>query len=280
MWIASGLLLDGAVIALGIAYGLGLLRRKTKARDRPSRWIWQALAFALGWLALAAALLSPLAPLTEISFAAHMAQHVLLLMIAPPLLILGKPLAPLMNALPSPWRRPLGYWFFSPLLRSPLHLLTRMPIAITVHSIAIWLWHAPLTYQAALTNEFIHYLEHLSLFGSALLFWWSIINSGRQGYFRYGSGVVALFLMALHTKLLGVLIALAPDPLYITYATSVSPWGLSALEDQQWAGLIMLLPCGFTYLFTGLILMAAWLTTAERQREPTPQPGITTRHWH
>lgn len=262
------LLLSIVVIALAYGYGHALLRRRRHKRG--GSLIWQALAFALSWLALVAVLLSPLDSLAEISFAAHMAQHVVLLVIAPPLMVLGKPFAPLIAALPPAWRRPLGTQILRRLSRRPWRLLTWLPVAASLHSIVIWLWHVPLAFQAALENEFVHAIEHLSLLGSALLFWWSVIHAGRRGYSRYGSGILSLFLVAMHTKLLGALIAFAPAPLYAAYANSSSPWGLSALEDQQLAGLIMLLPCEIIYLLTGLTLMAAWLTTIKPYRGLPP----------
>lgn len=263
------LVLSSVIVALAYGYGHALLRQNRKRKR--DRLIWQMLAFTLGWLALAVALFSSLDSLAGISFAAHMAQHVVLLIIAPPLIVLGKPLAPLILALPPAWRRPLGAQIFKRLSRPPWRLLARLPIAASVHSIVVWLWHVPLAFQAALENEFMHAVEHFSLFGSALLFWWGVIHSGRRGYSRYGSGILSLFLVAMHTKLLGVLIAFAPAPLYTAYAAGASPWGLSTLEDQQLAGLIMLLPCEIVYLLAGLTLMAAWLTTTEPYQGRLPR---------
>lgn len=252
------------MVISALVYALGVARLWPRITHRGSLHTWRILAFALGWLSLALALLSPLDTLADISFAAHMAQHVILAVIAPPLLILGRPIGPFMFAFPCAWRRPLGQRFFTGLPRTLWRTFTKMPVAASVHGIVVWLWHLPFTYEAALANNAVHHLEHFSLLGSALLFWWSVIYSGRQGRLGYGSGVIGLFLTAMHMKLLGILIALAPVPLYPSYAVSTSPWGLSVLEDQQLAGLIMLLPCGATYLVVGLVLMATWLAAAGR----------------
>lgn len=264
-------LMPMAITAL--AYVLGLARLRHRTTHQGSLPTWRILVFVLGWLGLALVLLSPLDILADISFAAHMAQHVVLVVIAPPLLILGRPIAPFMSALPSAWRRPFGQRLLTGLPRRLWRTFTKMPIAASIHGMAVWFWHLPFAYEAALASNAIHNAEHFSLFGGALLFWWSVIYSGRQGPLRYGSGVVGLFLTAMHMKLLGILIILAPVPLYPTYATGTSPWGLSALEDQQLAGLIMLLPCGAAYLVVGLVLMGTWLSRADRNTRMAANPS-------
>jgi putative membrane protein len=100
------------------------------------------------------------------------------------------------------------------------------------------------------------------MLGTGVLFWWSALDARRRAPLGYGAGVAALFLTMLHTGLLGILITLAPVPLYASYAAAASPWGLSPLEDQQLAGIVMLLPGGLAYLGGGLALLSAWLSSA------------------
>jgi cytochrome c oxidase assembly factor CtaG len=114
------------------------------------------------------------------------------------------------------------------------------------------------------------------MFGTAVVFWWSAFGAGRRAMLGFGAGVGALFLTMLHTGLLGILITLAPAPLYPSYAAA-TPWlGLGPLEDQQLAGIVMLIPGGLAYLAGGLALLAAWLAAAEARTSagPVPPTGI------
>jgi cytochrome c oxidase assembly factor CtaG len=115
------------------------------------------------------------------------------------------------------------------------------------------------------------------MFGTAVVFWWSALGAARRAMLGYGAGAGALFLTMLHTGLLGILITLAPAPLYASYAVR-TPWAaLGPPEDQQLAGMIMLIPGGLAYLAGGLGLLAAWLAAAEAR---TPAGGRAAADWH
>jgi putative membrane protein len=225
---------------------------------------WQAACFALGWLALAAALVSPLDALGGVLFSAHMAQHEVLILVAAPLLVLGRPLAPFLWALPRESRERAARWTQAPAVAAVWRFLTA-PLAVwTIHGIALWVWHLPSLYQATLDDDFVHALQHLSFFGSAALFWWSLIH-GRFGRLGYGAAVLYVFTTSLHSGVLGALLTFAPRLWYPIYEARTSQWGLSALEDQQLAGLIMWVPAGAVFILLGLALFAAWLGEAERR---------------
>jgi len=256
-----GIVLPLALAAGLYARGLRALWRQAGAGHGIRRW--QAAAFAAGWLVLAIALVSPLHELGETLFSAHMAQHELLMAVAAPLLVLGRPLLPFLWGLPMAWRRDAGHWTSRPAMRSAWHALTLPSIAWTVHALAIWVWHAPRLYDAAVTSDVVHALQHASFLGSALLFWWALIH-GRNGRLRYGASVLYVFTTALHTTALGAVLSLASQPLYPAYAATAA-WGLTPLEDQQLAGLIMWVPAGIAYLVAALALMAEWLREAERR---------------
>lgn len=225
---------------------------------------WEAVCFALGWLALAVALVSPLDALGGVLFSAHMAQHEVLILIAAPLLVLGRPLAPFLWALPREGRERAGRWTQEPAVAAAWRFLTA-PLAVwVIHGVALWVWHLPVLYQATLDDDFIHALQHLSFFGSAALFWWSLIH-GRFGRLGYGAAVLYVFTTSMHSGVLGALLTFAPHLWYPIYAARTSPWGLSALEDQQLAGLIMWVPAGVVFILLGLALFAAWLGEAERR---------------
>jgi putative membrane protein len=256
----------GVVVPLALAawlYARGVRALWRQAGTGHGVRRWQAGSFAAGWLVLAAALISPLDALGEVLFSAHMAQHELLMAVAAPLLVLGRPVIPFLGGLPVGWRRAAGRWVSTPPVGSTWHALTLPSVAWVLHAVAIWAWHAPALYDATLTSDAVHALQHASFLGSALLFWWALIH-GRHGRLRYGASVLYIFTTALHTTALGAVLSLAPRPLYPAYGATAA-WGLTALEDQQLAGLIMWVPAGIAYLIASLALMAEWLRESERR---------------
>lgn len=221
----------------------------------------QAAWFWLGWLALAVALLSPLHRLGEALFSAHMAQHEFLMLLAAPMLVLSRPLIPILWGLPIQWRRALGQWSKKALVTRSWLAITRPAVAWFVHAAALWLWHAPQLFQATLSSDWIHSAQHISFLGSALLFWWSLFYAhGRAGY---GSSVLYIFTTAVHTSILGALLTFAGAAWYPAYAATTATWGLSPLEDQQIGGLIMWIPAGVVYLGAGLWLLALCLRESD-----------------
>jgi putative membrane protein len=131
-------------------------------------------------------------------------------------------------------------------------------VAWALHGGALWLWHAPPLFEAALESEAVHYLQHLTLLVSALLFWASLLPRRADTRSRIVA-VFSLFTTSIHTTLLGALLTLSPTIWYARYAGVEASGGLSALEDQQLAGLIMWVPFGVVYLAAALALLAAVL---------------------
>jgi len=225
----------------------------------------QKTCFWLGWLSLALALVSPLHPMGEVLFSAHMVQHEILMLVAAPLLVLSRPLVTFLWAVPFSWRRALGRLSKTGLIRKPWLWLTAPLVAWSVHALAIWIWHAPILFEASVRNDAVHTAQHLSFFLSALLFWWTLLYA--HGRRAYGSGVLYIFTTALHTGVLGALLTFAPRLWYPIYANTTRAWGLSPLEDQQLGGLIMWVPASLVYLATGLALFAAWMKESDSLRE-------------
>jgi putative membrane protein len=282
-WTWDPLVLSLLAFAGGL-YALGLARLWRRAGVGEGIRRWEAVCFALGWLGLFAALVSPLDTLGGILFSAHMAQHEVLILIAAPLLVLGRPLIPFLWALPLEDRERAGQWARSPGFSRFWRSLTAPLSVWTIHGVSLWLWHLPDLYQATLRNDFVHALQHLSFFGSAALFWWALIH-GRFGRLGYGVAVLWVFTTSMHSGVLGALLTFAPRLWYPIYEARTSEWGLSALEDQQLAGLIMWVPAGFVFVILGLGLFAAWLGEAERRvahtRSETLFRGLqggTTKH--
>jgi putative membrane protein len=253
------LLLSGWLYARGVR----ALWRNAGAGHGVGRW--EVAAFAAGWATLALSLVSPLHQLGGVLFSAHMAQHELLMVVAAPLLVLGRPVIPFVWALPFSWRRLLGGWSASSPVSTTWTLLTLPSVAWALHALAIWLWHAPSFYQATLSSEAVHTVQHLSFVGTALLFWWAVLH-GVGSRLARPSAVIYLFTTAAHTSLLGALLTFSPRLWYPLYDSTTIPWGLTSLEDQQLAGVIMWVPAGVSYLLAALALAATWL------REPAARP--------
>jgi cytochrome c oxidase assembly factor CtaG len=253
------------LIALSaILYAVGVARLWRRAGVGQGIRRWQAACFAGGLLSLVVALVSPVDALGEILFSAHMAQHELLILVAAPLMVLGRPLAPFLWALPKTAREVAGEWSQEPAFAACWRFLTAPLAVFVIHGLALWIWHLPSLYQATLGDDFVHALQHLSFFLSASLFWWSLIH-GRFGRFGYGAAVVYVFFTSMHSGVLGALLTFAPRLWYPIYQARTSRWGLSPLEDQQLAGLIMWIPAGVLFIFLGLGLFAAWLGESERR---------------
>lgn len=236
----------------------------------------QAAASAGALLALVIALVSPLDALAAALFSAHMVQHLLLILVAAPLLVVSEPLLPFLWTVNKERRRQIGRWWRQArAIRAGLGVLTRPLVAWGFHVAVLWAWHAPKLYEAALGAPPLHALEHATLLGSAVLFWWAIFRTGKRATAGYGAGVLYVFATALQGGVLGALITFASTPWYRPYSGSTAGWGFSALEDQQLAGLIMWVLGGIVYLLIALVLFAAWLGSAARQVQRREEQG-----WH
>lgn len=251
----------GAVIPLVLAACL------YAAGARSSRGVTrrQSVCFWSGIGTLAFALISPLHPLGEALFSAHMTQHEVLMLLAAPLLVLSRPLVPFLWGMPPRWRRAVGQWAKAPPVQKTWRSLTRPFTASWIHAAALWSWHAPILFQATLRDEWVHTAQHLSFFLSALLFWWSLFYT--RAPIGHGRSVFYVFITAVHTGILGALLAFSPIVLYPAYSATAPLWGLTPLQDQQIGGLIMWVPAGVVYLAVGLTLLAVWLRESDAQIE-------------
>ncbi|MER9180580.1 cytochrome c oxidase assembly protein [Mesorhizobium sp. M0159] len=250
------------VVAVLYAAGAFRLWRRS-ARSRPLR-LRQAVLFAAGWAILAAALVSPLHALGERVFTAHMIEHELLMAVAAPLLVASCPAAALMWALPIRLRLAFGAAGYAKVLRTIWTAVSRPAAATFLHGVAIWAWHVPALFEAALAQSVLHYAQHASFFGTGLLFWWVLLpRSGREQ--AYGSAVMHLFFTSLHTGLLGVLLLVSPRLWFPVNAAGAELWNLSPLEDQQLAGLVMWVPAGLIYGGAALLLAGLWIRSSSRK---------------
>jgi putative membrane protein len=265
----------GVVIPItlsAILYSLGVLRlRRSSPRSlRTSDTVY----FALGWLALVIALVSPIHPWGSVLFSVHMTQHEILMLIVAPLLVLGRPIVPFLWALPKPAAVSLAHWSKTPVWSHIWRTISNPFVAWAIHAVVLWSWHIPALFQATLESEFVHALQHASFLFSALLFWWAVIH-GRRRALGFGLAVLYMFTTALHSGLLGALITFANRVWYPAYVSRTGVWGLTPLEDQQIGGLIMWIPAGVVYIVAGLAFFAGWLRESEKrapQFTATAQP--------
>ncbi len=251
-----------AIFLLACCYVHGLMTVWQRAGIGHGVTLAQAGLFAAGVLTLVLALASPLHPLGEMLFAAHMAQHLLLIGVAAPLLMLGAPTAAFTWALPRTVRRPLAQWWqrqralqqFSARLGDPLWVGS-------LFGATLWLWHAPPFYEAALQDARWHALEHSTLLGVALLFWQVANPTPTANGHRRGAAILLLLTTAMHSGLLGALLTFAATPWYANYQITAQFWGIAPLADQQLAGVLMWWPMGLVFGGAVLWQVAIWLKT-------------------
>ncbi len=248
-------------------YARGLRRLWREAGAGHGVRKWEAASFAGGWLALVVALVSPLHPWGNALFSVHMVQHELLMLVAAPLLVLGKPIVAALKALPLGRARALLRPTKAGWVQAVWGFVTNPFVAWLLHAVVLWTWHVPVLFRAAIQSEFVHALQHLSFLLSVVLFWWAILHRGR-GAMGYGAAVLYLFTTAVHSGLLGALITLAGVVWYPEYLATTQSWDLTPLEDQQLGGLVMWVPACSLYIVAGLALFAGWLrASGERVRK-------------
>jgi putative membrane protein len=260
-WEFDPLVLVGLALS-ALLYSRGLFRLWRATKIGGGVHPWQASAFAAGWFATFIALVSPLHPLGQVLFSAHMTQHELLMLVAAPLMVLGRPLVVFLWAFSNAKARRITSWFKHRRIERCWGFISDALIAWIIHLLALWIWHIPALFEATLTSDFVHALQHLSFLFSALLFWWASLF-GRRKELGYGLAVLYMFATALQSGLLGVLLTVSSRIWYPAYADSARAWGLSPLEDQQLGGLIMWIPAGIVYIIAGLALFAGWLKDSE-----------------
>lgn len=267
---------DPAVVAALVLTGALYLRGWSVLRGyrRPPVVARQAVSFSCGLLLLGVALVSPLDALSGTLLSAHMVQHLILMLLAPPLLVYGRPGLVVWMGLPRTVRE--GASRRSPALSPIARWFTRPLVAFGLYTVFLYGWHAPTLYDAALANPTIHAAEHLCFLAVSLLVWRLVIDPAPRRRCPYPAAMVLTFGVLLVSAALGALIALSPTLIYPAYRTTAPLWGLRPITDQQLAGAIMWVPPGGVYLVTIVTLAARWFAQVERhmrRREGLPAAG-------
>ena len=242
------------LITAGVLYHRGHmdLQRRTDRIAPLSR----AVCFyaALGLIGLI--LLSPLDALSQELSAAHMVQHMLIMLLAAPLFVLAAPATIIAYAMPPSWQQVVGLQWLS-------HRLAWHPIALwTIFAITLWGWHHPVLYHAALRDPLVHDAQHLSFFLAAFLFWRIALDPVSRRRLHPMAALPFLFTTSLHASALGIFLTLAPAPWYDDYAARTAAFGLTPLVDQQLAGLFMWVPGCLVYPIVAMGLVVRWLTAS------------------
>lgn len=223
-------------------------------RDIGAPKISERCYFAMGLFIAAASLLSPLCNLSVALFSARVSQHMILTLIAAPLIALGRPEAVMANILAKQQdgrRQRRGFGAVASGL---------------AFAVAMWTWHMPGPYDATLRNNLIYWTMHVTTFGSALTMWHFLIRD------RSHAGAVTAVATGIQMGLLGALLTLAPRPLFVVHYATTWPWGLSPLQDQQLGGIIMWVPAGTLFAAYGLVAFAAWLNADQDPMKPFQLP--------
>jgi putative membrane protein len=221
----------------------------------------QTACFLTGWLVTVLSLVSPLHAAGGRSFAAHMLEHELLMLAGAPLLVMGRPLPVFLWAWPRRLRRAWAAVSVSAWVRTPWRVLSHPVVATVTQAVVLWAWHAPALFGLALASEGWHIVQHLCFVASALFFWTAMLDDTRMRRAPM-MAVACLFATALVSGALGALMAFSSSPWYAGYARlGLTPFGLTTVEDQQVAGLLMWIPGGVIHAAAALAVVGRMLST-------------------
>ena len=248
------------VLALLWRYGAGRVRRAHPGNPIPAR---RTRAWMLGLGVILLALDSGIERYDTTLFAVHMVQHLLLTLVAPPLLLYAGPITLILRAVPPSFRR---RWILPILHARLLRLLAFPVVAWVLFAGVMWGSHFSPLFDASLENVWIHRLEHGLFIGAALLFWWPVVGPDPSPWrLPPAARVMYVGLQMPQNTFLAVAITMVTTPLYAHYATNVRTWGPTPLEDQQLAGSLMWLVGDLVFLAAVILLVLAWMRDDERR---------------
>jgi len=240
-------------LSAAVLLGIWMLYLFGSLRQAPQKH--RLLYFQLATVVCVLALTGPLDTWAASNAAAHMSQHMLLIVVIPPLWVLSRPLPQIAV---GGGKFLAGAW--EPMLR-----LTRYPLMLAyLHGAVIWFWHMPYFYKLALENAWWHSVEHACFLGSAGLFWWAVLRSTQRNTVW---ALLAVLLTLMHTGFLGALLTFAREPLY---------GETRLLADQQLAGLIMWVAGGIPYMMAAMWIGYRWSLQMQRRMKPPSANALRT----
>lgn len=272
---SSPIWVNVAVCLTILSYFKGWLRLRTLFPDLIP--IWRLVAFLSGLFFLWVAIGSPLEAFDDASLSAHMVQHLLLMAVVPPLVLLGAPSLPLLRGLPEWLVRsivgPILCWVPLQRLR---HFLTQTVVCWLLATVALIAWHVPAAFELALRSDAWHEIEHTCFLATSLLFWWPVVQPfPSAARWPQWSIPVYLFFGMLPSGALGAFLAFCDRVLYPTYETGPGIFGASPLEDQIIAGVLMWVFGTFVCLVPAVLVTVRFLSPP---RAHLQNEGHFTRH--
>ena len=255
-WEAHWDAMAGLALLLGTyLYGIGPLRERYRLAEYAESW--QIATFCAGIVVIFFALASPLHILSErFLFSMHMSQHVLLTLIAPPLLVLGTP-----------------DWLIRPLLRPnwsfrAARVLTHPVTAFAAFNVVFSIWHIPALYNSSLTSEAVHAVEHIMMVATAILMWWPLTsNLPELPRLDYPFQMGYIFILSIAQIIVFAIITFAEEPIYEFYVQAPRIWSLSPLLDQQLGGIIMKVGSGIYFVILLIVIFFKWYNQEEAVRK-------------
>jgi cytochrome c oxidase assembly factor CtaG len=268
----------GSVILTAVVYARGFRPLHIQMPQRfPS---WRLTAFMGGLGALLIAIASPMAAFDDLLLQVHMVQHMLLMFVAPPLLLLGAPQIPLLRGLPVAVAKPLlGPMLRSRTVRKTADVLAHPVICWLALAVATWTWHVPGPYQLALRSERWHELEHWCFIAAAMMFWWPVVQPWPSRPRWPGWAMLPYLLLAdVQNTVLSAILTFSDRVIYPYYETVPRLAGVTPLNDQIMAGVIMWVPGSLLFLIPAAMIVFN-LLSAQNAVDPGAVRDLVSPHW-
>lgn len=273
-----------ALILQAYLLGIGPLRVRYHWAERVERR--HVIFFLSGLFVLFLAVASPLHDLSEVLFSAHMTQHVLLMLVVPPLLLLGTPrwllspvlryvlIVPPLRLVRAPTPVLAAAVRHAPLLKLA-RVLTRPVVALVLFTAAFSLWHIPALYEASVRSDVVHVLEHGMFLVAAVLAWWPILSPSPDELPRLSdpAQMLYLFLFSITTTPVFAVLTFADQSIYPWYETALQAWGIAPLADQQTGGIIMKVPFTIVLLTVLAVVFFRWFDRGYLARDADEEDG-------
>ena len=264
------IVLTGTMIVVGLVYLRGWFAiRETRRAQFP---LWRLGSFLLGLAVIWVAIASPLDGFADMLLSAHMVEHLLLMSFAPPLLLLGRPVVPLLRGLP----RGITVSLLGPLIRlKPLrslgHVLITPMVAWFAMNLTFLGWHVPAAYDFALEHERWHQFEHICFLGTSILFWWPLVRPWPTREIYAGWLLLLYLVMAdIVNTVLSAFLAFCDRPIYSYYVREPNLFPISALSDQRAGAVVMWVIGSLVFLVPALVLTVRLL---QRDAAPKERPS-------
>ncbi|MDE2816649.1 MAG: cytochrome c oxidase assembly protein [Chloroflexota bacterium] len=255
---------------VSLFYAIGVTRAQRLGRSTPSPW--RRLSFGSGIALILVSLIGPVDTLSAQYFTMHMIQHLLLMLIAPPLLLVGAPVVMVLRGLPPFLQRPVFVTVArNRVMRRVTQTLLHSHVALGLFLATLWLWHVPQLYSSAVNDDFVHLLEHTLFFWPSVFFWWNVVDSWPfRARLSAPRRLLYIFFATAGLKLVGVLITVSGQVLYTAYLLPREGSAFAALDDQRIGGLIMWMGGGLYMLLPLAVVFFRWAQQDAAAPPPAP----------